>query len=110
MTSRQGDVEMSAALWFLSVGENPELTRPADFRVAAYCARLADQTGAVRVSSDARDALQAISEGTGLGLSTVYKALGDLSKSGLIDWKKTSGPSRVDKLNRIRLILPAVPA
>ena len=99
-------VEMSAALWFLHLGENPDVTRPATFRTGACFVRLADSTGIVRISSDEPDEIRAIAKATGLSLASVYKALGDLVKVGAIDWRKSNTSVPADKSNRIRLILP----
>lgn len=107
MSARQKDVEMSAALWFLSLGENPDITRPVSFRIGAFCARHADNTAAVRIPSDEPDEIRAISKATGVSLASVYKALGDLVEAGAIDWRKVKSNSPVDKSSRIRLILPS---
>lgn len=110
MTDRQKDVEMSAALWFLSLGEHPDITRSVCFRVGAYCARHADSTATVRISSDEPDEIRAIAKATGLSLGAVYRALGDLANAGAIEWRKVTSNVPADKANRLRLILPSTSA
>lgn len=106
MTDLKKDrVEMSAALWFLSLGEHPDITRSVCFRVGAFCARLADSTGTVRISSEEPDEIRAIAKATGLSLAAVYRALGDLANAGVVEWRKVVS-NVPDKSNRIRLIFP----